>query len=281
MIKPVQPVAGTIVQRTVQSQTSANQTNQSSNALQELVESVVSAARPKPKPKRIVKITKTPTKQPSEEGSSTSDKSTTNYTTLNSANTSVQSDTSGMGLYGQTQQEHEQVAVYGDSVNAENNDVKLQMTEYINVGEPINPTSGDSGTYTQQEGFELVDENISDRQDTDEHMGQNSFEMEIVDMDVNGMFPDDTNEQQQQQQTPQQQQQQQQDSKAEILESAARAMKDVVKKYKCKQCEKSFATWKSLAMHRHIHSGRTKCTICGAVLSRTANLKRHMKLKHG
>ncbi|KAL1400003.1 hypothetical protein pipiens_007790 [Culex pipiens pipiens] len=52
------------------------------------------------------------------------------------------------------------------------------------------------------------------------------------------------------------------------------------KKYKCKDCDKSFAAWKSLTMHNHIHKGLTKCPICGAVLSRTANLKRHMKLKH-
>uniref|UniRef100_A0A182ITD6 BTB domain-containing protein n=1 Tax=Anopheles atroparvus TaxID=41427 RepID=A0A182ITD6_ANOAO len=244
-----------------------NQPNQSATALQELVDSVVSAERTKkPKP-RLVKpkeeLSPSPSKQTGN-GSTSSDKPTTNYNALGTATTSAQSSAdNGMGMYEQTQQAHEQVASFVDSVNTENNDVKLQMTEYISVGESINPTSGDSGTFTQQEGYEMVDESISDRQDADEHMGQNSFEMEIVDMD--GIFQEQSSEQQQ-------------DTKPQILEGVSRSKED--KKFKCKLCDKSFATWKSLAMHRHIHSGRTKCTICGAVLSRTANLKRHMKLKH-
>lgn len=33
-------------------------------------------------------------------------------------------------------------------------------------------------------------------------------------------------------------------------------------------------------MHFNIHKGLTKCHICDAVLSRTGNLKRHIRLKH-
>lgn len=33
-------------------------------------------------------------------------------------------------------------------------------------------------------------------------------------------------------------------------------------------------------MHFNIHKGLTKCHICNAILSRTGNLKRHIRLKH-
>ncbi|XP_063706737.1 myoneurin-like isoform X5 [Culicoides brevitarsis] len=52
------------------------------------------------------------------------------------------------------------------------------------------------------------------------------------------------------------------------------------KKHQCSQCSKRFASFKSLLMHYNIHKGLTECKICKAVLSRTGNLKRHMKLKH-
>lgn len=52
------------------------------------------------------------------------------------------------------------------------------------------------------------------------------------------------------------------------------------KKHQCTTCSKRFASFKSLLMHFNIHKGLTKCHICDAVLSRTGNLKRHIRLKH-
>uniref|UniRef100_A0A182YH22 C2H2-type domain-containing protein n=1 Tax=Anopheles stephensi TaxID=30069 RepID=A0A182YH22_ANOST len=65
------------------------------------------------------------------------------------------------------------------------------------------------------------------------------------------------------------------------------------KKYKCKDCDKSFAAWKSLTMHQHIHRGLTKCTICDIVsqnkwarckvcrlLITASNLWRHVRTQH-
>lgn len=52
------------------------------------------------------------------------------------------------------------------------------------------------------------------------------------------------------------------------------------KKHQCTTCSKRFASFKSLLMHYNIHKGLTKCHICDAVLSRTGNLKRHIRLKH-
>ncbi|XP_058057863.1 protein abrupt-like [Anopheles bellator] len=266
-VKPAPAVATAVPQRTVavgqtQGQDQTNQTNQAAT-LQELVDSVVTSARPT-KPKRTIKAKTLTVKQPvaGTSSGSVSGNTRASYSEITSE-TGNQSD-NGMDLYSeQSGQEHDQVTTYTDSTN---NDVKIQISEYINVGEGLNPTSGDSGSYTQQEGYELVGDAIAERQEGDEHMGQNCFEMEIVDMDVNGMFPDDGAEDAK--------------VKTETMDESAGRSRDDGKKFQCKECDKAFATWKSLAMHRHIHSGRTKCKICGAVLSRTANLKRHMKLKH-
>lgn len=63
-----------------------------------------------------------------------------------------------------------------------------------------------------------------------------------------------------------------------ILFAAAGSKGD--KKHQCTTCSKRFASFKSLLMHFNIHKGLTKCHICDAVLSRTGNLKRHIRLKH-
>jgi len=60
----------------------------------------------------------------------------------------------------------------------------------------------------------------------------------------------------------------------------ASSQKSVEKKHPCSSCGKKFASFKSLLMHFNIHRGLTKCNICNAVLSRTGNLKRHIRLKH-
>ncbi|EAU77826.1 AGAP012669-PA [Anopheles gambiae str. PEST] len=166
-----------------------------------------------------------------------------------------------MDMYEQVPQSHET----SYTANTGNGEVKLHISEFINVGESMATTSGgDSSTYTHPEGFELVNENIPNRSEPDETIEPSSFEMEIVDMDVAGIFPDEGS------------------TTKETTNPAddSSTAKTLDKKYKCKVCGKGFVTCKSLNMHLHIHSGRTKCGICGAVLSRTANLKRHMKLKH-
>ncbi|XP_053663439.1 modifier of mdg4-like [Anopheles marshallii] len=137
------------------------------------------------------------------------------------------------------------------------------ISEFINVGESLVATCGDGSAYTQPDEFEMVCENITHRSESEEPMEQSTgFEMQIVDIGVDNTFLDE-------------------EEKAAVTHTATDDTENTQKKqYKCNSCDKSFVTWKSLTMHSHIHSGRTKCNICGAVLSRTANLKRHMKLKH-
>ncbi|XP_055537044.1 longitudinals lacking protein, isoforms H/M/V isoform X3 [Wyeomyia smithii] len=162
----------------------------------------------------------------------------------------------------QRAQEHEQ-ETYTETAQASGTTLKMEIPEYIDCSEGINASGANNTTYIQEESYELVGENIEDKDVDDEDMNQDGIEMEASDMDMSRIFQGATDEQ----------------TKANILQEVFE-QKMKPKKYKCKDCDKSFAAWKSLTMHNHIHRGLTKCTICGAVLSRTANLKRHMKLKH-
>ncbi|XP_019564898.2 modifier of mdg4 isoform X3 [Aedes albopictus] len=160
-------------------------------------------------------------------------------------------------------QQQEQVESYAESAQATGASLKMEIPEYIDCGETINNASANNASYIQEESYELVGEAEHIEKDVnDEDMDQDGIEMEASDMDMSRIFQGASDE-----------------AKANLLQEVFE-QKMKPKKYKCKDCDKSFAAWKSLTMHNHIHKGLTKCTICGAVLSRTANLKRHMKLKH-
>ncbi|KFB35984.1 AGAP001073-PA-like protein [Anopheles sinensis] len=186
--------------------------------------------------------------------------------------------------------DQEQVETYSESGQQNTSGMKMEIPEFISLGEPITGTSSGNSAFIQ-EGYELVSE---DKDEDDDDMAQDHIEIEGADMDMSRIFQESTDEQ----------------TKSNILKDTELRFrcsicwkgfkhpmsltlhKDLhsgktkcpqkikAKKYKCKDCDKRFAAWKSLTMHQHIHKGLTKCTICGAILSRTANLKRHMKLKH-
>uniref|UniRef100_A0A182QIE5 BTB domain-containing protein n=1 Tax=Anopheles farauti TaxID=69004 RepID=A0A182QIE5_9DIPT len=243
--------------------------NQPSTALQDLVDSVVSSAqmnRVKHMPNQKETLTSTPTARIVPVAASAS------FTAEEIETTTGGQSNDAMEMHQQTTQDHEQDATYAELQNA---DMKLHMTEYINVNDGITTTttttttvdtatattSGDSGSYTQLESYELACDELPEPSDSDDPIEEGSFEMETDNLGVNGMFPVD-------------------EQPKEPKPKATGSTVPGEKKFKCRECDKSFCTWKSLNMHRHIHSGRTECKICGAILSRTANLKRHMKLKH-
>ncbi|XP_052899051.1 protein bric-a-brac 1-like [Anopheles moucheti] len=210
-------------------QSSTSKPDESKQSLQELVNCVLPTSRPL----RIAHIL--------QQNDATNKEAVTTKTT---SPTVPETPTNGSEMYNATTAQSEDIS------------------EFINVGESLGTTCGDSSAYTQPADFKIVCENITNQSQSEEPMEQQSgFEMHIVDMGVDNAFMDE--------------------DKAVVLHTAMDDTgKTQMKLYKCNSCDKSFVTWKSLAMHRHIHSGRTKCNICGAVLSRTANLKRHMKLKH-
>lgn len=51
--------------------------------------------------------------------------------------------------------------------------------------------------------------------------------------------------------------------------------------FACSLCGKEFVSQSSCYGHFPIHFGGTVCTICGCVLSRTGNFRRHMLKIHG
>ncbi|XP_035909874.1 protein abrupt-like [Anopheles stephensi] len=121
-------------------------------------------------------------------------------------------------------------------------------------------------TVTQPSGFEVMREDPANHSEPRPIPEQSTdLKMPIVKMTLDDFSSDDEGDAAR---------------KEAIMESLGRVRQTKDKKHICPVCGKSFGTWKSLAMHSQIHTGRTRCSICGAVLSRTGNLKRHMKLRH-
>ncbi|XP_058443328.1 transcription factor GAGA-like isoform X4 [Malaya genurostris] len=255
--------------QTHQQQSQPQQQQTQATTLQEVVESVVS----QPKKKKI-KVQQIITSTPNQSGGPTTTVVTSQVpqgTAAGSGDTEIY-ETSTETYHITTAkaesdehrvQEQEQVETYVEAAQASGATLKMEIPEYIDCSEGINTTGANNTSYIQEESYELVGENMDDKDEDDEDMNQDGIEMETSDMDMSRIFQGATDEQ----------------TKASLLQEVFE-QKMKPKKYKCKDCDKSFAAWKSLTMHNHIHRGLTKCTICGAVLSRTANLKRHMKLKH-
>ncbi|XP_050069083.1 protein bric-a-brac 1 [Anopheles maculipalpis] len=241
-------------QQTATPQTQPQHQTTQATTLQEVVDNVVQPRKKKVKGQQIIA---------SQANSAVQSGSTVTVTTTSSGqsgdNELYETDTYTITTKdAREEQEHEQYTENGQSAGTS---LKMEIPEFISVGEPLNPGNGTNNTFLQ-ESYELVSENIEEKDD-DEDMAQDNIEIEGSDMDMSRIFQGSTDEQ----------------TKTNILQEVFE-QKMKPKKYKCKDCDKSFAAWKSLTMHQHIHRGLTKCTICGAILSRTANLKRHMKLKH-
>lgn len=264
-------------QQHVQQQQQQQQTQQATT-LQEVVESVVS--QPKKKKIKVQQIihTSTPNQSLVSSSGSTTTVVTTQVAQAGGGAGGQQSGTGETEIFEtptetyhisskgddeqRAAQEAQEVESYAESAQATGASMKMEIPEYIDCSEGMNASNANNTTYIQEESYELVAENMDDKDVDEEDMNQDGIEMETSDMDMNRIFQGASDE-----------------AKASLLQEVFE-QKMKPKKYKCKDCDKSFAAWKSLTMHNHIHKGLTKCPICGAVLSRTANLKRHMKLKH-
>lgn len=55
----------------------------------------------------------------------------------------------------------------------------------------------------------------------------------------------------------------------------------VSERLQCNICGKVFQNRNSLCEHKNVHSGKTQCPVCSAVLSRIRHVRRHMISKHG
>lgn len=61
----------------------------------------------------------------------------------------------------------------------------------------------------------------------------------------------------------------------------ARSRRPAVYNHHCDICGKGFCHQISVALHRNLHRGATRCPICNVVFSRTYNMKRHIQFVHG
>uniref|UniRef100_A0A2M3Z4F2 Uncharacterized protein n=1 Tax=Anopheles braziliensis TaxID=58242 RepID=A0A2M3Z4F2_9DIPT len=263
------------VQTQQQSQQQQNVQTTQATTLQEVVDSVVQNKKKKFKLQQIVTTsqpastvtvpaTTTVTMTATPTGPSTSDGEIYEQETYTLTDVKVVRATPENSAHlRQMQQEEQQVTVetYAEAAQQSSSPMKIEMPEFIGVDEAMGSNTGNNNAF-MQESYQLVAENIEEK-DEDEDMAQDNIEIEGSDMDMSRIFQSSSEE----------------PSKSNLLQEMF-DQKSKPKKFKCKHCDKSFAAWKSLTMHQHIHRGLTKCGICGAILSRTANLKRHMKLKH-
>uniref|UniRef100_A0A182M9P6 BTB domain-containing protein n=1 Tax=Anopheles culicifacies TaxID=139723 RepID=A0A182M9P6_9DIPT len=149
-------------------------------------------------------------------------------------------------------QDHEQYTENGQTSGAT---LKMEIPEFISVGEPINTGNGTNNTFLQ-ESYELVSENIEEKDD-DEDMAQDNIEIEGSDMDMSRIFQGSTDEQ----------------TKSNILQ-------DTELRFRCSICWKGFKHPMSLTLHKDLHSGKTKCPVCLRSFSRSYDMRIHLNKIH-
>uniref|UniRef100_A0A182PWW9 BTB domain-containing protein n=1 Tax=Anopheles epiroticus TaxID=199890 RepID=A0A182PWW9_9DIPT len=190
----VQQVAVQQVQQTHQQQTQQvaqthSQTQQPSNqatTLQEVVENVVQPRKKKVKGQHII----------SSQSNSAIPSGTTVTVTATASGHSGDNEIYETDTYTITTkdvrdgQEQEQYAESGQSTGTT---LKMEIPEFISVGEPINNASGTNNSYLQ-ESYELVSENIEEK-DEDEDMAQDNIEIEGSEMDMSRIFQGSADEQ--------------------------------------------------------------------------------------
>uniref|UniRef100_A0A182W5Y0 BTB domain-containing protein n=1 Tax=Anopheles minimus TaxID=112268 RepID=A0A182W5Y0_9DIPT len=219
----------------VQSQ-SQHQTAQATT-LQEVVDNVVQSRKKKIKTQQII------TSQPN---SAVPSGSTVTVTTTTSGpsgdNEMYETDTYTITAKdARDDHEHEHYTENGQTAGAS---LKMEIPEFISVGEPIN-----------SESYELVSENI-DEKDDDEDMAQDNIEIEGSDMDMSRIFQGSTDEQ-----------------KSNILQ-------DTELRFRCSICWKGFKHPMSLTLHKDLHSGKTKCPVCLRSFSRSYDMRIHLNKIH-
>ncbi|XP_055537055.1 longitudinals lacking protein, isoforms H/M/V isoform X4 [Wyeomyia smithii] len=156
----------------------------------------------------------------------------------------------------QRAQEHEQ-ETYTETAQASGTTLKMEIPEYIDCSEGINASGANNTTYIQEESYELVGENIEDKDVDDEDMNQDGIEMEASDMDMSRIFQGATDEQ----------------TKANILQ-------DAELRFRCSICWKGFKHPMSLTLHKDLHSGKTKCPVCLRSFSRSYDMRIHLSKIH-
>uniref|UniRef100_A0A1Q3G1E1 Putative transcription factor iia n=2 Tax=Culex tarsalis TaxID=7177 RepID=A0A1Q3G1E1_CULTA len=255
-----------VVQTQQHVQQQQQQQTQQATTLQEVVESVVS--QPKKKKIKVQQIIHTST--PNQSVVSGAGTTTTVVTTQAAAGQTSAGDTEIFETPTETyhistskaedeqraaQEAQEQVESYAESAQATGGSMKMEIPEYIDCSEGMAGSTANNTTYIQEESYELVAENMDDKDD-EEDMNQEGIEMETSDMDMNRIFQGASDE-----------------AKASLLQ-------DAELRFRCSICWKGFKHPMSLTLHKDLHSGKTKCPVCLRSFSRSYDMRIHLSKIH-
>ncbi|XP_035896135.1 modifier of mdg4-like isoform X4 [Anopheles stephensi] len=235
-------------QQTTTSQTQPQHQTTQATTLQEVVDNVVQPRKKKVKAQQIIAT------QPNSSVQSGSTVTVTTTSTGQSGDNELyETDTYTITTKdAREEQEHEQ---YTENGQTSGTTLKMEIPEFISVGEPLNPGNGTNNTFLQ-ESYELVSENIEEKDD-DEDMAQDNIEIEGSEMDMSRIFQGSTDEQ----------------TKSNILQ-------DTELRFRCSICWKGFKHPMSLTLHKDLHSGKTKCPVCLRSFSRSYDMRIHLNKIH-
>ncbi|XP_058823582.1 longitudinals lacking protein, isoforms H/M/V-like isoform X1 [Topomyia yanbarensis] len=249
-----------------QSQPQQQQTQ--ATTLQEVVESVVS----QPKKKKI-KVQQIITSTPNQSGGPTTTVVTTQVpqgaaggsgdTEIYETSTETYHITTAKAESVEHRvQEQEQVETYVEAAQASGATLKMEIPEYIDCSEAINASSANNTSYIQEESYELVGENMEDKDEDDEDMNQDGIEMEASDMDMSRIFQGATDDQ----------------TKATLLQ-------DIVSTNKWSQCQICKLVITSVNLWRHMRTQHTnqepkKCDHCSKQFKNKYSLREHVRMAH-
>ncbi|XP_055594616.1 longitudinals lacking protein, isoforms H/M/V-like isoform X3 [Uranotaenia lowii] len=262
------------VQVQVQQQVVQQQQQQQTQAttLQEVVESVVSQPR-----KRKFKVQPLITSTPNQSISVASAQPTTTVVTTQIPAT--QSASGETEVYETTTEtyhittakeaeearahEQEQVETYTETAQPTTASLKMEIPEYIDCGESINANANNT-SYIQEESYELVGDQMEDKDDDEEDMNQESIEMEASDMDMSRIFQGASDE-----------------TKANLLQGSTADGKQM---HRCSECYRQFCSMNAMKRHKLAKHGDNKvsysCVMCNAVFKTKWSLSTHKSKYH-
>ncbi|XP_058823600.1 longitudinals lacking protein, isoforms H/M/V-like isoform X2 [Topomyia yanbarensis] len=254
-----------------QSQPQQQQTQ--ATTLQEVVESVVS----QPKKKKI-KVQQIITSTPNQSGGPTTTVVTTQVpqgaaggsgdTEIYETSTETYHITTAKAESVEHRvQEQEQVETYVEAAQASGATLKMEIPEYIDCSEAINASSANNTSYIQEESYELVGENMEDKDEDDEDMNQDGIEMEASDMDMSRIFQGATDDQ----------------TKATLLQ-ASNVSSESKQLHTCTECHRQFCSMNAMKRHKLAKHGDNKvsysCVMCNAVFKTKWSLSTHKSKYH-
>ncbi|XP_052863759.1 longitudinals lacking protein, isoforms H/M/V-like isoform X2 [Anopheles cruzii] len=168
----------------------------------------------------------------------------------------------------QQEQQEQTVETYTESAQSSGAALKIEMPEFISVGEAMTTGSANNNSF-MQESYELVGENIEDKDVDDDEMAQDNIEIEGSDIDMSRIFQGSSDEQ-----------------KSNILQVSLEKIEITTedKLYKCPECRRSFCSTNAMKRHRQAKHTNSQvsfmCALCDARFKTKWSLSTHKSKYH-